>query len=188
MYVDDLVIIGVNTEEIASFKQQMTKLFRMSDLGKLNFYLGIEIHQEHDRIMLCQTAYAKCLLERAGLSDCNPVSTPIQARLKLSKDGVGDAVDVMYYQSIIGGLRYLVHTRPDISFAVGYLSRFMENPASEHYAAVKHLLRYVAGTPDHGCAYERGDGELQLTGYSDSDHAGITEREEDHDGGDLLPR
>ena len=131
-------------EEITTFKLQMTKLFRMSDLGKLSFYLGIEIHQQPDRITLCQTAYAKRLLERAGLSDCNSLSTPIQPRLKLSKDGVGDEVDVTYYRSIIGGLRYLTHTRLDISFAVGYLSRFMEAPAADHYASVKNLLCYAS--------------------------------------------
>jgi hypothetical protein len=80
-------------------------------------------------------------------------------------------VDATFYRSIIGSLRYLVHTRPDIAFAVGYLSRFMETPASDHLVAVKHLLRYIAGTLNHGCVYLRGDGE-ELTGFSDSDHAG----------------
>ena len=95
--------------------------------------------------------------------------------MKLSKNDVGEAVDVMFYRSIIGGLRYLTDTRPDITFAVGYLSRFMEAPTADHYAAVKHLLRYIAGTLDDGCAYEHGKGELKLTGYSDSDHAGDTD-------------
>jgi hypothetical protein len=71
----------------------MTKTFRMSDLGKLTYYLGIEVRQERDRITLCQTAYAKWLLERAGLSDCNPCATPMEARLKLSKEGEGDPLD-----------------------------------------------------------------------------------------------
>jgi transposase InsO family protein len=172
VYVDDLVITGQDTKEIDHFKQQMTKLFSMSDLGKLSFYLGIEVAQERDRIMLCQAAYAKRLLERTGMTDCNPCTTPMEARLKLSKQGAGDSVDLTLYRSVIGGLRYLTHTRPDITFAVGYLSRFMEAPTTEHYAAVKHLLRYIAGTLDHGCAYSRGKGTLELTGYSDSDHAG----------------
>jgi hypothetical protein len=59
-----------------------------------------------------------------------------------------------------------------MAFAVGYLSRFMEDPRQEHMAAMKHLLRYVAGTIDYGLAYTRGDAELQLVGYSDSDMAG----------------
>uniref|UniRef100_R7W628 Retrovirus-related Pol polyprotein from transposon TNT 1-94 n=1 Tax=Aegilops tauschii TaxID=37682 RepID=R7W628_AEGTA len=175
VYVDDLVITGAATTEIISFKQQMTGMFRMSDLGMLSYNLGIEVSQERDRIVLGQAAYAKRLLESAGMEDCNPSNTPMEARIKLSKESTAAPVDKTKYRSIIGGLRYLVHTRPDGSFAVGYLSRFMEKPASDHYAAVKHLLRYVAGTLDHGCAYERGDGGLQLTGYSDSDHAGDTD-------------
>ena len=158
--------------EIDAFKRQMTALFRMSDLGELSYYLGIEVRQERDRITLCQAAYAKKLLERAGLEDCNPGNVPIEARLKLSRDSKERPVDSSEYRSIIGGLRYLVHTRPDISFAVGYLSRFMEAPASDHYAAVKRLLRYVAGTLDYGCAYVRGKGTPELLGYSDADHAG----------------
>jgi hypothetical protein len=172
VYVDDLVITGMNTKEIDKFKQQMTELFSMSDLGKLSFYLGIEVAQERDRTTLCQASYAKKLLKRAGLSDCNPCTTPMEARLKLSKEGAGDPVDKVLFRSIIGGLRYLTHTRSDITFAVSYLSRFMEAPATDHYAAVKHLLRYVAGTLDYGCAYTRGKENLELTGYSDSDHAG----------------
>jgi hypothetical protein len=175
VYVDDLIITGKRTAEIDLFKREMTKLFRMSDLGNLSYYLGIEVRQERDRITLCQAAYGRKLLERAGLEDCNSCTTPMEARLKLSKESTANLVDKSHYRSIIGGLRYLTHTRPDITFAVGFLSRFMERPASDHYAAVKHLLRYIAGTLDYGCAYTQGNGAPQLTGYSDSDHAGDTD-------------
>ena len=105
------------------------------------------------------------------MKDCYVVHAPMEARLKLSKESSEKAVDATLYRSIIGSLRYLVHTRPDITFVVGYLSRFMEAPTSNHLAAVKHLLRYIAGTLKHGCVYRHGDGE-SLAGYSDSDHAG----------------
>jgi hypothetical protein len=72
---------------------------------------------------------------------------------------------------MVGGLRYIVNTRPDIAFAVGYVSRFMEAPTTEHLAAVKHLLRYIAGTRSYGCLYTSA-GDLCLAGFSDSDHAG----------------
>jgi hypothetical protein len=96
----------------------------------------------------------------------------MEPRLKLSKDGSGEPVDSTEYRSIVGSLRYLVHTRPDITFVVGYVSRFMEAPTSEHLAAVKHLLRYIAGTLNLGVTYQRGHGALELLGYSDADHAG----------------
>jgi hypothetical protein len=101
----------------------------------------------------------------------------MEPRLKLSKDSRNPAVDKTLYRSIIGGLRYLVQTRPDITFAVGFVSRFMEAPTMEHWAAVKHLVRYIAGTLHFGCRYEHSAGELRLIGYSDADHAGdIDER------------
>jgi hypothetical protein len=97
----------------------------------------------------------------------------MEPRLKLSKDSESPLVDAIEYRSLIGGLRYLMNTRPDITFAVNYLSRFLEKPKEDHRMAVKHLLRYVAGTLDYGVFYRRGEkGVHQLIGYSDSDYAG----------------
>lgn len=105
--------------------------------------------------------------------DCNPCHAPMEAKLKLSKSSTAALVDATYYRSIVGGLRYLVNTRPDLAFSVGYVSRFMAEPREDHMAAVKHILRYIAGTRDHGVSYSGGKTEeLKLTGYSDSDMAG----------------
>lgn len=158
VYVDDLIITGASMAEINSFKQQMKESFSMSDLGRLTYYLGMEVKQDASGITLSQTAYAGKLLEKAGMADCNPVQVPMEPRLKLSKKSSNPPVDASMYRSIVGSLRYLVHSRPDISFAVGYVSRFMEAPTTEHYAAVRHLLRYVAGTKNFGCRFAK-DGE-----------------------------
>ena len=81
--------------------------------------------------------------------------------------------DATPYRSIVGGLRYLVHTRPDIVFAVGYVSRFMEDPREDHWAAVKRLLRYIKGTVDQGIIFSKtGGSRLQLTVFNDADMAG----------------
>jgi hypothetical protein len=72
----------------------------------------------------------------------------------------------------VGSLRYLAHTRPDLAFSVGYVSRLMQRPTMEHQQAVKRIICYVVGTPDHGLYYLRCPGEAHLIGYSDSDHAG----------------
>ena len=82
------------------------------------------------------------------MAECKPCVTPMEERLKLTKASTTVKVDATLYRSIIGGLRYLVHTRPDIVFAVCYVSRFMEDPREDHWAAVKRLLRYVKGTVD----------------------------------------
>ena len=76
------------------------------------------------------------------------------------------------YRSVVGSLRYLVHTRPDLAYSVGIVSRFMENPTTEHMSAVKQILRYVKGTINLGCTYRKGNEGLILRGYSDSDMAG----------------
>ena len=93
--------------------------------------------------------------------------------VKLNKQKEGEAVDATAYRSLIGSLRYLVNTRPDLAYAVGVVSRYMEAPGKQHWAVVKHILRYLKGTLGYGCKYERGT-ELKpvLVGYSDSDFAG----------------
>ena len=75
------------------------------------------------------------------MAECKPCVTPMEERLKLTKASTTAKVDATLYRSIGGGLRYLVHTRPDIMFAVGYVSRFMEDPKEDHWAVVKRLLR-----------------------------------------------
>jgi hypothetical protein len=173
VYVDDLIISGASSDTITEFKRDMMRLFSMSDLGLLTYYLGIEVNQTKAGITLCQSAYAGKLLERSGLGACNSSTLPMEPRLKLSRSSTTPTVDATAYRRIIGGLRYLIHTRPDLAFAVGYLSRFMEAPHEDHLVAVKRVLRYVAGTRTHGLYYTRKEeGRARLTGYSDADMAG----------------
>lgn len=171
VYVDDLVIVGGDSIMIDKFKRQMMDEFKMSDLGSLSFYLGIEVHQKDGVITLNQAAYASRIVEKAGLAGCNPCTTPMEPRLRLSKESTASPVNATEYRSLVGSLRYLVNTRPDLAYAVGYVSRFMEKPTDEHLGAVKRIVRYVAGTIHHGCRYTK-EGEKKLQGYSDSDMAG----------------
>ena len=97
------------------------------------------------------------------MAKCKPCVTPMEERLKLTKASTAAKVDATLYRSIDSGLRYLVHTRPDIAFAVGYVSRFMEDPREDHWAVVKRLLRYVKGTVDQGIVFPKTGGRgLQL--------------------------
>ena len=171
VYVDDLVITGSNNSDINTFKEEMKATFKMSDLGLLRYYLGLEVSQGSAGITICQNAYAAKILETAGLTGCNSSNSPMEPRLKLSKASSAPAVDPTLYRSLVGSLRYLVNSRPDIAYAVGFVSRFMECPTTEHLTAVKRVLRYIAGTLHHGCHYKR-EKEAKLIGYSDSDMAG----------------
>jgi hypothetical protein len=172
VYVDDLVITGTKDAEVVVFKEEMKATFQMSDLGPLSFYLGIEVHQDDSGITLRQIAYTKSVVELAGLTDCNPALTPMEEKLKLSRDSTTEEVDATQYRRLVGSLCYLAHTRSDLAFSVGYVSRFMQRPTTEHQQAVKRIIRYVAGTLDHSLYYPRCPREAHLVGYSDSDHAG----------------
>jgi hypothetical protein len=96
----------------------------------------------------------------------------MESKLKLSKRSSSPPADAITYRSIIGSLRYLLNTCPNLSFSVGYLSRFMSEPREDYMAALKHLLRYVAATVGYGLRYTWAKGEFYLMGYSDSDLAG----------------
>jgi hypothetical protein len=145
VYVDDLITTGGNGSELKQFKGEMMGTFQMADMGMLHFYLGLELHQSDDGIMVSQGTYSMKILAAAGLSSCNPCHTPMETRLKLSMSSSSSAVDPTEYRKIVGALRYLVNTRPDIAYTVGYVSRFMEKPMIKHLLAVKRVLRYDTG-------------------------------------------
>jgi hypothetical protein len=141
--------------------------------GVLHYYLDIEVKKKNGGLILTQANYAHKILEKADMEGCNPCRIPMEPKLKLSKENSSPLVDATFYRSVVGSLRYLVNIRPNIALVVGYVSRFMQEPHSDHLAAVKHTLRYVAGTCEWGLFYARGDGEEPaLRGFSDSDLAG----------------
>ncbi|KAG6536147.1 hypothetical protein ZIOFF_001191 [Zingiber officinale] len=160
------------TEKINKFKQQMMTEFEMSDLGLLSYYLGIEVEQQKSRISLRQSAYAKKILSQFKMADCNATKHPMEPKTQLHKDLEGTPVDATEYRRIVGCLRYLLHTRPDLSYSVGMASRYMERPTIMHHRVVKQILRYLKGTIYFGLVYIKGPQEIGIFGYSDSDLAG----------------
>jgi hypothetical protein len=97
VYVDDLVVTGMQAADIAGFKQEMADRFRMSDLGALSYYLGIEVKQGGGEMRLGQRAYAEKLVERAGMAGCKPCATPMDERLKLSRNSTAAKVNTTMY-------------------------------------------------------------------------------------------
>ena len=138
-----------------------------------SYYLGIEVRQGKNTLTLGQSAYTSKLLKRSGMAECKPCVTPMEKRLKLSKASTTAKVDATLYWSIVDGLRYLVHTRLDITFVVSYVSRFMEDPQEDHWAMVKRLLRYIKGMVDQVIVVPKTDRSwLQLTVFSDANMVG----------------
>jgi hypothetical protein len=173
VYVDDLIITDSDRDNIRSFKEVMADTFKMSDIGLLHYYLDIQVKQSVSGISLSQGGYAMKILERSDMTGCNPCHVPMEAHLKLSKQSTRSLVDATTYRSIIESLRYFVNTRPDLAFAIGYMSHFLEEPREDHLAVVKKILRYVAGTCNWLLWFGRKKGnQALLTEFSDADSAG----------------
>lgn len=102
----------------------------------------------------------------------NPSRYPMEPKLKLDKDATRNPVDPTEFKSIVGSLRYLVHTRADISYAVGVVSRYMERPTVLHMNSIKRILRSVKGTLEFRLIYLKKFGNHLLSGFRDSDFAG----------------
>ncbi|KAK2988423.1 hypothetical protein RJ640_023970 [Escallonia rubra] len=128
------------------FKKEMAKEFEMTDIGLMSYYLGIEVKQRDDGIFISQEAYAKEVLKRFNMENCNPISIPIEVEKKLSRHVKEGPIDRTLFRSLVGSLRYLTCTRPDILYAVGYISRYMENPTTYHFKVAKRILRYLKVT------------------------------------------
>ena len=171
VYVDDLIITRSNPEEIDVFKTSMKTKFEMTNFILLHSYLGIQVMQEEDGIKMCQTRYAIRILDMFNMSDCNASKTPMECRLKLDRNGEGLEVESTCFRRIIGCLRYLTLTRPDLVYSVSYLSRFMSKSYSNHMTAAKRILRYVKGTINFGLKYKSDEGS-DLIGYCDNDYTG----------------
>ncbi|TYK12007.1 copia protein [Cucumis melo var. makuwa] len=173
LYVDDLIFTGNCASMFEDLKKAMTQEFEMTDIGLMSYYLGIEVKQSEEGIFISQERYTREILEKFNMMNSKPVATPIETGTKLSKHEEGDDVDPSYFKSLVGSLRYLTCTRPDILFSVGLVSRFMESPTTTHLKVAKRILRYLRGTLDYGLFYSSSK-EFKLEGYCDSDWAGDT--------------
>ena len=166
-----MVITGDDEEEIRSLKQKLFMEFEMKDLGNLKYFLGIEVYRSEQGIFINQKKYILDLLAKTGMLDCKPAETPIVVNHRLQTEPKGKSTDREQYQKLVGKLIYLSHTRPDISYAVGVVSRFMHLPQVQHMEAVARILRYLKGTNDKGVFYGK-NGHTDIVAYTDADWAG----------------
>ena len=180
LYADDFLHFTNDKILFKSFVKEFKRKFEVKS-GAVAVYLGNRIVVEADKLSvhLDQTQYVDELLERFGMKECNTESTPMVSRLTDKDPEKLDKNEHELYQNMVGSLLYLAcWTRPDISFAVSELSRFVSSPGSSHMKAVKHLLRYLRGSREMGLNYSRPsnhgpmDKPNVLWGFVDSDWAG----------------
>ena len=175
LYVDDLIFTGNDACMFESFKSSMKVEFDMMDLGKMKYFLGVEVLQTLEGIYLSQKKYACELLEKFGLQNANSVKNTIVPDFKLLEEGEGARIDAIVYKQLIGSLVYITTTRPDLMYVVCLLSRYMANPTDLHMQAAKRVLRYLKGTVELGVFYKRGEDVGELLAYTDNDFAGDTD-------------
>nr|GEV87633.1 uncharacterized mitochondrial protein AtMg00810-like [Tanacetum cinerariifolium] len=160
-------------ELCTEFEKIMHKKFKMSSMGELTFFLGLQVKQKEDEIFISQDKYVNKILNKFSFSDLKTASTPMEIKKPLLKDDDGVEVDVHLYRSMIGSLMYLTFSRPDIMFAVCTCVKFQVNPKILHLYAVKRIFRYLKGQPKLGLWYPK-DSSFNLVAYTDSDYAGAS--------------
>eukprot|EP00253_Pinus_taeda_P005684 PITA_05684 len=128
LYVDDLILTGSDPNLINHVKSSLKKKFEMTDLGHLHYFLGLQVLQSKEGISLSQSKYACDILRHFHMEECKPAPSPFQSGVKLSVSCTFPEVDATLYRQLVGKLLYLTHTRPDLSFVVGLVARFMQNP------------------------------------------------------------
>ena len=171
IYVDDIVFTGSSESMMNEFKREMMQRYEMTDLGLLHHFLGMGVMQSDKCIFIHQSKYARTLLEKFGLADCKPVSTPLIMGEKLRKEDGSELADENVYRRIVGSLLYLTATRPDLMYAASLLSRFMNKPTKKHMGVARRVLRYVQGTLDYGIEYVKQK-TAALVGFCDADWGG----------------
>ncbi|GKA28194.1 RNA-directed DNA polymerase, eukaryota [Tanacetum coccineum] len=171
IYVDDIIFAASTPELCDLFSKIMCSKFKMSMMGKISFFLGLQISQSPRGIFINQSKYALESLKKYGFDSCDPVDTPMVEKSKLDEDKEGKAVDPSHYRGMIGTLLYLIASRPDLQFAICMCARYQAWPTEKHLNAVKRIFRYLKGTVNRGLWYPK-DSLIALTAFADADHAG----------------
>nr|GEX59534.1 ribonuclease H-like domain-containing protein [Tanacetum cinerariifolium] len=143
--------------------------FAMTDLGPLNYFLGIFVTRDSSGLFLSQKKYVVEILDRVHMVNCNPSQTLIDTESKLESDG-DPVFDPTLYRSLAGSLQYLTFTRPDIAYAVQHVCLYMHDPREPYFSALKRILRYVRGTLDYGLHLFYSS-TTDLVAYSNADWA-----------------
>ncbi|KAH9751306.1 hypothetical protein KPL71_014242 [Citrus sinensis] len=175
IYVDDILITRPNSSDLESFIAEFSTMFALKDLGALLYFLGIEVLYDTDCVYLSQRKYIRDLLSKVEMINSKDVETPMSTGLKLQKEAQGSlghyVEDFTHYRSIVGGMQYLVLTRPEIAFSVHKLSQYVYAPTLQHLMACKRVLRYLKATQNYGLKFIK-EGDMKLTCFTDADWAG----------------
>nr|GEU63975.1 uncharacterized mitochondrial protein AtMg00810-like [Tanacetum cinerariifolium] len=171
IYVDDIVFASTNNAMCNEFANLMNTKFKMSMMGQMSFFLGLQISQSPRGIFLNQSKYASEIIKKYGLISSDSVDTPMVENFKLDEDLLGTPVDATLYHGMTGCIMYLTSSIPDLINAVCLCARYQAKPTEKHLNTVKRIFQYLKGTINMGIWYLKDTG-MSLTAYADAYHAG----------------
>ncbi|KAH7432538.1 hypothetical protein KP509_07G026900 [Ceratopteris richardii] len=181
IYVDDILLLCNDNTALSQAKQELCQTFSMTDMGSLQYCLGIQVdqHPVDGYISMHQSSYVHALLTKFHMEASKGVATPLPLNLKMppnQQDSSASPSSTPYpYANILGCLRYLIIcTRPDLCYATNYLSRFLQHPGAVQIQHLKRVLRYLRHTSNYGLLYKADSNTPSntLIGYSDADWGG----------------
>ena len=173
IYVDDLVIASSTPQAMETFKQEISREFKMKDMGEPSLCLGMKIKydQQSKTTSISQHHYIQQMLSDFNMTDCKPARTPLPSNytnIPLREDEEGGEEP---FGTLVGKLLYAATcTRPDIAVAVSMLCGHMRKHSKQHWTAAKHVLRYLKGTSNATIQYN-GTANAYLSAFSDASYA-----------------
>jgi len=155
VYVDDMIIIGDDEIEKQNLRERLVAQFEMKDLGKLEYFLGIEVAYSRQGIFISQNKYILDLLKETGMLGCKTTGVPIEQNHRIGNDEENPKVEKTQYQRLLGKLIYLSHTRPDTTYAISVVSKFKHDSRERHLQTVNRIIQYLKAFPGKDCYSER---------------------------------
>ncbi|XP_019092330.1 PREDICTED: uncharacterized protein LOC109129142 [Camelina sativa] len=171
VYVDDFIVSGNDLSTMQRFKNYLSQCFHMKNLGKLKYFLGIEVVRNNEAIFISQRKHALDIIIETGLLGFKLVSTPIELNHKLLRDNSPIIENPEAYRRLVGRLIYLTFTRPEMCYIVHILSQFLKTPRQAHRDTKLGTVHYLKGSSGQGILL-RADSDLRLTAYCDADWNG----------------
>nr|XP_016492299.1 PREDICTED: uncharacterized mitochondrial protein AtMg00810-like [Nicotiana tabacum] len=170
VYVDDVIITGDDSVEIANLKSFLDKQFRIKYLGKLHYFLDLEVLYKADGVIMSQRKFTLDLLKEYDCFDYSSLSSPLDPIVKLKANEGTPLLDPTYYRKLVGKLNFLTNTRLDIAYSVQLLSQFMQAPRDTHLTAAFHLLGYLKSDPTLSIFFSNNT-DCSISACCDSDWA-----------------
>ncbi|GJT57165.1 retrovirus-related pol polyprotein from transposon TNT 1-94 [Tanacetum coccineum] len=171
VYVDDIIFAASTPKLCDLFAKIICSKFKMSMMGKILFFLGLQIFQNPRGIFINQSKYALESLKKYGFDSCDPVDTPMMEKSKMDENKEGKSIDPSHYHGMIDTLLYLTASRPDLQFVICICARYQVRPTEKHLHAIKKIFRYIRGIVNRRLWYPK-DSSIALIVFADSDHAG----------------